>query len=274
MLVDLHTHTSIGSKDSRISPEELVIKAKKRGLGAICITDHDSYKAVEKTRKIGVEKGLLVIGGTELTTNYGHIIVYGVNVNDFSKINTSDLAREIRRKESLSLEEIKDILYIFAIPLIFKIDGFIQRVHKQGGAVILPHPFGTHGKGETTVRYYLNELLGSKRNREITMEELLSCIKEQNPIYYSLLKQIDGVETSNPLCSWLENYYASMLAASLGKNHVGGSDCHSLERVGICVTEFPTQIVSEEDFILQLRQRKATAKINLTEDALSILDAR
>jgi len=270
MLIDLHTHTSIGSKDSRISPEELVIKEKKRGINAICVTDHDSYKGFEETQKIGAKHGILVIRGIELTTKYGHILVYGVNIHDIFKINTSDLIKEIERKEYLSLEELKDILFTFASPLVSKINGFIQRLHEHGGAVILPHPFGGFSERETTVRYYLHKLLATS-NREIKMQELLSFIKEQDLIYYSFLNQIDGVEVLNPLCSWLENYFASMLADCLGKNHVGGSDCHIPEQVGICATEFPVWIESEDNLILQLKQGKTMSKFNFTEDQLSIL---
>lgn len=266
MLIDLHTHTSIGSKDARISPEELVIKAKKRGVNAICVTDHDSYKGFEETQKIGAKHGILVIRGIELTTKYGHILVYGVNIHDIFKINKSDLIKEIERKEYLSLEEMKDIFLTFASPLVSKINGFIQRLHEQGGAVILPHPFGRGA----TLRHYLHKLLATP-NREIKMRELLSFTKEQDPIYYSFLKQIDGVEVLNPLCSWLENYFASMLADCLGKNRVGGSDCHIPQQVGICVTEFSSLIKSEKDFILQLRSRKTTPKFNFTGDELSIL---
>ena len=70
MLIDLHTHTSVGSKDSTISPKELITKAKKRGISAICITDHNSYKGVKETQEIGESQGMLVIKGIELSTLY------------------------------------------------------------------------------------------------------------------------------------------------------------------------------------------------------------
>ncbi len=155
-----------------------------------------------------------------------------VNIFEIYKVDVGDLIREVGQKEYLSLEEIKDLLYTFASSLIYRIDELIQKVHEYGGAVILPHPFGRYGEGETTVRYYLEELFKLNPNRVVQMEDLLFFIKEQDSTYYSLLKQIDGVEVSNPSCSWLENYFASMLVVSLGKNQVGGSDCHTSDQVG------------------------------------------
>ena len=41
MFIDMHMHESTFSKDSFLKLDEMVELAKERGLGAICITDHD-----------------------------------------------------------------------------------------------------------------------------------------------------------------------------------------------------------------------------------------
>ena len=41
MFIDMHMHESRYSKDSFLMLEDMVEIAKQRGLGAICITDHD-----------------------------------------------------------------------------------------------------------------------------------------------------------------------------------------------------------------------------------------
>ena len=43
MLIDIHTHTYPVSDDSLLSPEELIMQAKKVGLDGVCITDHDGF---------------------------------------------------------------------------------------------------------------------------------------------------------------------------------------------------------------------------------------
>ena len=45
-IVDLHTHTT--ASDGSYTPTELVRYAKKKGLSAIAITDHDTIAGVEE----------------------------------------------------------------------------------------------------------------------------------------------------------------------------------------------------------------------------------
>ena len=47
---DLHVHTTY-SKDSLITPKDLIYYAKKRGLNAVAVTDHNSLRAPTKLPK-------------------------------------------------------------------------------------------------------------------------------------------------------------------------------------------------------------------------------
>ena len=73
---DLHVHT-IYSRDSLITPEDLVFYAKKRGLTAVAITDHDT---VEGALKIAKETDFLIIPGIEVSSRNGHIV--GLNLQE------------------------------------------------------------------------------------------------------------------------------------------------------------------------------------------------
>ena len=73
---DLHVHSTYSS-DSIITPKELVFYARKRGLNAVAVTDHNQ---VEGARKIAGETDFLIIPGTEVSSRDGHII--GLNVNE------------------------------------------------------------------------------------------------------------------------------------------------------------------------------------------------
>lgn len=67
----LHSHTT--RSDGIYSPEELVKKAEETGLDFIIITDHNRFcETVPESDRI------LVIPGTELTTEYGHTNIWGV----------------------------------------------------------------------------------------------------------------------------------------------------------------------------------------------------
>lgn len=57
MFIDLHMHEMRYSKDSHLSLEEMVTIAKRRGLDAICITDHESMGLREFAAEYSVKTG-------------------------------------------------------------------------------------------------------------------------------------------------------------------------------------------------------------------------
>jgi len=50
MLIDMHIHTRRGSPCSLLHSQDLIKQAKKMHLDAICITDHNTTKAVESKK--------------------------------------------------------------------------------------------------------------------------------------------------------------------------------------------------------------------------------
>ena len=78
MIIDIHTHTSLNSDDSILEIEELIYEAKRVGLDGICVTDHDRFWASDELAKLSKLHKFLVIPGCEITTNEGHMLVYGL----------------------------------------------------------------------------------------------------------------------------------------------------------------------------------------------------
>src|SRR6478736_4628406 len=77
VLIDLHAHTAPRSNCSRTTLEELVETARARGLDALCITEHDVRWPDDE---LGAASRLLdfpLIPGVELTTDVGHVLVFG-----------------------------------------------------------------------------------------------------------------------------------------------------------------------------------------------------
>ncbi|MDQ7032259.1 MAG: PHP domain-containing protein [Desulfonauticus sp.] len=66
--IDLHTHST--ASDGTLSPTELVALAKKLGLKAIALTDHDTLAGLEEALKAGEEFGIEVIPGCELSVHF------------------------------------------------------------------------------------------------------------------------------------------------------------------------------------------------------------
>jgi len=101
---DLHVHTTY-SKDSLITPKDLVYYAKKRGLNAVAVTDHNQ---LEGAWKIAEETDFLIIPGIEISSSDGHIV-------------------------ALNIKEL--------IPKGFSAVETVERIHRAGGVAIACHPY-------------------------------------------------------------------------------------------------------------------------------------
>ncbi len=78
-IIDMHLHTTRGASDSGLSPEDLATEARKRGLTAIHISEHDRLwerYTLEAYRKEHAD--LLVANGMEVSTDMGHILALGL----------------------------------------------------------------------------------------------------------------------------------------------------------------------------------------------------
>ncbi len=81
---DLHLHTNFS--DGKLSPEQIVLKAKCSGLSAIAITDHDTIDGIAPSIEAGKKYNLEVIPGIELSaetdTKEVHILGYYIDLHD------------------------------------------------------------------------------------------------------------------------------------------------------------------------------------------------
>jgi predicted metal-dependent phosphoesterase TrpH len=116
--VDLHVHT-VYSPDSLITLKELVFYAKKRGLNAVAVTDHNR---VEGALKMTGETDFLIIPGTEVSSRDGHIVALDVHE---------------------------------AIPRGLSAEETVDKIHAVGGVAVACHPFamlkgslGKHASGK------------------------------------------------------------------------------------------------------------------------------
>lgn len=92
-LIDLHTHTRPLSHDSTLSPDDLVYAAKRAGLDGVCLTEHDFFWEHEATVDLARRHAFLVITGIEVNTEFGHILVFGLERFVFGMHRLADLVR-------------------------------------------------------------------------------------------------------------------------------------------------------------------------------------
>ncbi|MCP5035697.1 MAG: PHP domain-containing protein [Actinomycetia bacterium] len=93
MILDLHTH-SIVSDDGRAKVENYCqwIRKKAIRLDGFVLTEHRQWDDTSDYRPLEDEYGLVILKASEVETDYGHVLVFGVNddlVNsfDFAKVD-------------------------------------------------------------------------------------------------------------------------------------------------------------------------------------------
>ena len=96
---DLHTHTCFS--DGTCSPAELVDEAKRVGLAAVAITDHDAVDGVEPGQVRGQEIGVEVVPGVELSSHEdgGDIHIVGLFIDPRSPALLDCLLRQRQGRE-------------------------------------------------------------------------------------------------------------------------------------------------------------------------------
>lgn len=82
MILDLHTHSE-ASDDSRAAVETylkwLTRKRAELPIDGIVLTEHRQWNPDADYRALEDKYGYLILRGAEVETEYGHILVYGVN---------------------------------------------------------------------------------------------------------------------------------------------------------------------------------------------------
>ena len=78
-IIDMHIHTTRGASDSGLDPNDLARQAKKRGLTAVHITEHDRLWDRYVLQEFRDEyPDLLIANGMEVSTDMGHILALGL----------------------------------------------------------------------------------------------------------------------------------------------------------------------------------------------------
>lgn len=124
-MIDLHTHST--ASDGTFSPEELVYLAKKEGLQALALTDHDTVDGLKTAYQTAKEEKLPFLCGVEISIKFngpGHFHLLGYFLepeipeldNTLKKLKKAREERNIKMIEKLNslgieitMEELKEI---------------------------------------------------------------------------------------------------------------------------------------------------------------------
>lgn len=171
-----HVHTRY-SFDSLLSPAKILAKARELRIDALIVTDHDTLDGSLEAKRLSQGNPALVIVAAEYKSEKGDII--GLFLKE-----------EIRSRDS---------------------NAIVQEIHRQGGLVVLPHPFKAHKLDEP------------------------------------LLSSVDIIEMHNSRCSPQENRLAAQLAQERRLPGIAGVDAHCAAELHVAINDYSGDPPTNED---------------------------
>jgi predicted metal-dependent phosphoesterase TrpH len=113
MILDLHLHSEL-SDDSRAPVEAylklLARKRDERPLDGIVLTEHRQFDPARDYRALEDAYGFRILTAAEVETDYGHVLVYGVNADilarfDFTNVRlpAQEVVTEVARLGGIAL---------------------------------------------------------------------------------------------------------------------------------------------------------------------------
>ncbi|MGH2579507.1 MAG: PHP domain-containing protein [Actinomycetota bacterium] len=132
--IDLHTHTN--RSDGTFAPSELVKLASERGLEVVAITDHDTTDGLEDAAEAGLELGVEVVPGVELSAEHQgtsvHVLCYWMDpANQALQAELVRLRSERFLRGEAMVEKLRSLGYPVSFERVSEIAG--------SGNIVRPH---------------------------------------------------------------------------------------------------------------------------------------
>ncbi len=129
--VDLHTHTT--ASDGKLTPGELVARAKQVGLRAVGIADHDTFGGVDAAMEAGKNLGVEVIPAIELSCEADghdlHLLGYYMDHHNPELQKRLEYFRDIReRRAFLMVQKLNELGYPVSWERVLEIAGDAQSI--------------------------------------------------------------------------------------------------------------------------------------------------
>ncbi len=227
---DLHIHSN--ASDGKGTPEQIVQKAKEKGISVIALTDHHTFRNIDEIKALGCKNGITVISGIEFRTEYGAKSVHmiGLLPDEYNGIKLTqqvlndyilgplDLSetkiKNKGREEDNSLTDEKAFKKgMFLVQVNFK--EAAKLIHKYGGLVSV-HA----GDKANSIEEMKHDGTGASNVKDVV--DSLGTVKEE-----LLREYIDICELGS-----LQDKNASFYTKEFGKPAIVASDAHKVDEVG------------------------------------------
>ena len=173
-ICDLHTHSNYS--DGSFSPTELAKEAKRVGLSAIALTDHNNVGGIDEFLSECERLGIEGIIGTEFSTDYKdkELHLLGLFIPRERLLDVNNLCDEVRNNK----EESNKIM--------------ISRLQEDGFDISYEEVKATCNG--TMNRAHIGEIL-FKKGYTKTVEDVFDTILSKNGKYYHSAKRLDVFKT-------------------------------------------------------------------------------
>lgn len=276
---DLHIHST--ASDGLLSTTEIINWGLKKNLKAISITDHDNVSGIESAVNYSMSKGIEVIPGVELSTEFQnveiHILGYYIDYKDDFLNSFLDNLKESRIKRAEQMvKKIKSLGYGIKFE-------DVCEVAKDASSIGRPHiarVMVNYGYSKSIEDAFANFIgfgkPGYVERYKISPFQAVEVIKKSGGVSsiahpglivnldkYLLIKKLkdwglSGIEVYHTRHTKQDAAYYLEIANKLELVPTGGSDCH-----GVLVNNEPIMgsvTVSYENVLMLKEYRDRSAK--------------
>jgi 3',5'-nucleoside bisphosphate phosphatase len=240
--VDLHAHST--ASDGSRAPADVIREAKRIGLAAIALTDHDTVAGIREAISVGEDLGVRVVPGVELSAVEGDVETHilGLHLSDTRELEAKLVAlREMRRTRAERMVQRLNELGV-------RIEFASVLEQAAGGAIGRPHVARAMIAEGWAVdfRDAFDRYLGNGRPAYVTKERLAVAEATAlihragglailaHPSHSGTLERIaafvdqgmDGVEVRHPSHSAEDTVRLAALVEHFSLVPSGGSDWH------------------------------------------------
>ena len=197
--VDLHIHTTCS--DGAYTPAEVVDLARRSGMPALAITDHDTIDGIVPARRAAAS-ALEVIAGVELTAQYRgksfHLLGY------FFRLDDPSLVAALERQRQCRLERYRDLL---------------EQLRKRG----IQLEDGDLKRSNTLGRRHLAELLVKAGKARTVRDAFIHYLKDGGVPLFGLpvADAIQSVRAAGGVAAWAHPPYDCTREDLLGLRDLG-----------------------------------------------------
>ncbi|MBO7697555.1 MAG: PHP domain-containing protein [Erysipelotrichaceae bacterium] len=252
---DLHCHSNFS--DGTLSPTELVALAKKQGLSALALTDHNTSYGLSEFMEAGRNSDFTTVPGCEFTTEWRgkeiHIVglffreEYWQEIEDFLEMiriakhnsnerlikNLNDAGYEVSAEEATALTDGEEFNRAH-VARVLEAKGYVSSVKeafdtllKEGNGFYTPAKRITSIAAIRFIKVYGATAIIAHPLLNLTYSEMLEFLPEAKEA------GLDAIETRYTEFDEEMTYNAIRLAENFGLKQSGGSDFHGRTKPGI-----------------------------------------